>query len=293
MAAKRALQRACAATFVFAFVEFVGGKLAHSLALTADAAHLVSDAGALGLAFFAAWIAEQPATRKMSYGYYRFEILAALVNGIGLFTLSIFLYIGAFHRFFAPSPVQSLLMLGFGVIGLLFNLAVAFYLRSYTQASLNVKSAFFHVLADFMGSVGVVVGAIIIWKTGWLYADSLVTMIIATLIIWGAWTILKDVVAVLLEAAPSHVDMARLESRLLALAGVEAICDLHVWTISSGQEALSVHLGIHSGCDAKFLLKEVNAMLAQEFKIYHTTVQLEETEQKPHSPHHTHPPEKP
>lgn len=293
MAAKRALQRACAATLVFAFIEFVGGKLTHSLALTADAAHLLSDAGALGLAFFAAWIAEQPATRKMSYGYYRFEILAALLNGVGLFTLSIFLYIEAFHRLIAPSPIQSSLMLGFGLIGLIFNLAVAFYLRRYATESLNVKSAFFHVAADFLGSVGVVVAAVIVWKTDWLYADSLVTMIIATLIIWGTGNILKDAAAVLLEAAPSRVDMIRLESRLLGLAEVEAICDLHVWTISSGKEALSVHLGIRLGCDAKVLLKEVNAMLAQEFKIYHTTIQLEESQQKPYLPHHTYPPEKP
>lgn len=286
MAAKRALKHACAATLIFSLLEFVGGKLTHSLALIADSAHLVSDAGALGLAFFAAWIAEQPATRKMSYGYYRFEILAALINGVALFTLSIFLFIEAFQRLVAPPRVESGWMLMLGLAGLFFNLIIAMYLQSYTQKSLNVKSAFFHVLADLLGSVGVVTAAVIIWKTGWLYADALVSMVIAALIIWGAGSVLKDVVAVLLEATPSRVDMNRLESRLLALPGVEVICDLHVWTISSGQEALSVHLGVCAGCDSKSLLQEVNAMLAKEFEIYHTTVQIEESQQKPHLPHH-------
>lgn len=288
MPAQRALQFACAATIVFAFVEFVGGKLAHSLALIADAAHLLSDAGALGLAFFAAWIAAQPATRKMSYGYYRVEILAALVNGVGLVTVAIFIIKEAFGRLTNPPSIQSLLMLSFGGAGLLFNLAIAVFLRRFAKESLNVRSAFYHVMADLLGSVGVVLAGVAVWKTRWFYADPLASVGIAVLIIWGAWRLLRDVVEVLLEATPSHMDMTLLESRLLSLNGVEEICDLHVWTISSGKEALSVHLGVRSTANPGPLLQEVNAILAREFGIHHTTIQLEESYAKPHSPHHNH-----
>lgn len=289
MSAKRALQFACAATLVFSLVEFVGGKLAHSLALIADAAHMVSDAGALGLAFFAAWIAAQPATRKMSYGFHRVEILAALANGVGLVTVAIFLTKEAFQRLANPHEIRSLLMLGIGGLGLLFNLVIVAFLRRFANENLNMRSAFYHVMTDLLGSVGVVIAGIVIWKTRWLYADPLVSFGIAALIVWGAWRILKDGVEILLEAAPSRVDMARLESRLLSLNGVEGICDLHVWTISSGKEALSAHLGIHSTANPSALLLEVNAILGCEFGIHHTTIQLEESRAKPHEPHHNHP----
>lgn len=288
MPAKRALKFACSATLLFAFVEFAGGKLSHSLALIADAAHLLTDAGALGLAFFAAWIATQPATRKMSYGFHRVEILAALVNGVGLVTLSIFLVREAFRRLHSPAAINSPLMLGLGIAGFLFNIFIALFLHRLARESVNVRSAFYHVLADLLGSFGVILAGFMIWKTGWIYADPLVSIGIAMLIIWGAWRILKDVVGVLLEAAPSRVDMARLESRLLSLAGVEEICDLHVWTISSGKEALSAHLGVRPSLDAGALLKEVNALLSREFDIHHTTIQLEESARKPHKPHDTH-----
>ena len=288
MAAKKVLRLACGATLAFAFVEFVGGRLSHSLALIADAAHLLSDAGALGLAFFAAWIAGQPATQKMSYGYHRVEILAALVNGVGLVTVAIFITQEAFHRFASPHEIQSALMLGIGALGLFFNLAIALLLRRFVGESLNVRSAFYHVLADLLGSVGVVLAALVVWKSHWLYADSLASIGIGILIVWGAWSVLRDVVEVLLEATPSRVDMTRLESRLLSLKGVQEICDLHVWTISSGKEALSVHLGILPTSNSNLLLKEVNSLLTREFGIHHTTVQLEEASQKPHKPHHAH-----
>lgn len=288
MVAKRALQFACAATIVFVFVEFVGGKLAHSLALIADAAHLLSDAGALGLAFFAAWIAQQPATRKMSYGFHRVEILAALVNGVGLVTLAIFIVKEALGRFTQPLEIQTGVMLGVGVLGLLFNLSIALMLRRFAKKNLNVRSAFFHVLSDLLGSVSVTLAALLIWKTGWVYADPLVSLGIAILIVWGAWQILRDVVEVLLEAAPSRVNMERLEKRLLSLPGVQEICDLHVWMISSGKESLSAHLGVKKNSDPKSLLQEVNALLSREFGIRHTTVQLEEVDSKPHKPHDTH-----
>ena len=293
MPAKRALKFACSATLVFALVEFVGGKLAHSLALIADAAHLVTDAGALGLAFFAAWIAAQPATRKMSYGFHRVEILAALVNGVGLVTIALFVVREALRRFPSPPEPQSALMLGVGGAGLLFNLSIALFLARFARESVNVRSAFYHVLADLLGSLGVIVAGFVIWKTGWLYADPLASIGIAALIIWGAWRILRDVVEVLLEATPSRVHIARLESRLLSLAGVEEICDLHVWTISSGKEALSAHLGVRSTANPSPLLKEVNAILASEFGIHHSTIQLEESHAKPHRPHDTHPSRRP
>ena len=288
MPAQRALKFACVTTLLFAFIEFVGGKVSHSLALIADAAHLLTDAGALGLAFFAAWMAAQPATRKMSYGFHRVEILAALVNGVGLVTLAIFIVKEALGRFTQPLEIQTGVMLGVGVLGLLFNLSIALMLRRFAKKNLNVRSAFFHVLSDLLGSVSVTLAALLIWKTGWVYADPLVSLGIAILIVWGAWQILRDVVEVLLEAAPSRVNMERLEKRLLSLPGVQEICDLHVWMISSGKESLSAHLGVKKNSDPKSLLQEVNALLSREFGIRHTTVQLEEVDSKPHKPHDTH-----
>lgn len=288
MPAKRALKFACIATLVFAGIEFLGGRISQSLALIADAAHLLTDAGALGLAFFASWIASHPATRKMSYGYHRVEILAALVNGVGLVTLSIFLVREAFQRLRSPSEVYTPLMLGLGAAGLLFNLFVALFLGRAAKENVNVRSALYHVLADLLGSLGVVTAGGIIWKTGWYYADPLASLGIACLIIWGAWRILRDVVAVLLEATPSRVNMTELESRLLSLPGVEEICDLHVWTISSGKDALSAHLGVRTDLDPDSLLKQVNHVLSNEFGIQHTTIQLEKSAEKPHEPHERH-----
>ena len=288
MSAERALKFACIATLTFSVVEFVGGKLSHSLALIADGGHLLTDAGALGLAFFAARVAAQPATRKMSYGFHRVEILAALANGVGLMTLAIFLAKEAFQRLARPPVIHTGWMLGLGLAGLLFNLFIASSLHRLNSKNLNVQSAFYHVLADFLGSVGVVIAGLVIWKTGWTYADPLVSVVIVLLIVGGAWKILRDVTGVLLEAAPSGVDMVRLESRLLSLPGVDEICDLHVWTISSGRVALSAHLGARSREDPAALLKEVNAILSQEFGIHHTTIQLEDTAAKPHQPHDTH-----
>lgn len=288
MPAKRALKFACIATLAFAGVEFIGGQLVHSLALIADSAHLLADAGALGLAFFASWIASQPATRKMSYGFHRFEILAALVNGVSLVTVSIFITKAAMTRFRTPVPVVTLPMIALALAGLVFNLFVALSLRRSAKESVNIRSAFYHVIADLLGSVGVLAAGLVIWKTGWFYADPLASIGIALLVIWGAWQILKNVAEVLLEATPSRVNMAKLEARLLALAGVEEICDLHVWTISSGKETLSAHLGIQSGANSDLLLKEVNAILASEFNIHHTTIQFEKATHKPHRPHGAH-----
>ena len=290
MPAQRTLKFAFLATLIFAFVEFVGGKLSHSLALVADAAHLLTDAGALGLVFFASWIASQPATRKMSYGFHRVEILAALVNGAGLITIAVFLVLGALRRFASPPEIQVGLMIVVGTAGLLFNLFVAFFLNRLARKSLNVKSAFYHVLSDLLGSVGVVGAGIVIWKTGWKFADPVASLLIALLVVWGAWQILRQVVVVLLEAAPSRVNIARLESRLLSLDGVQEICDLHVWTISSGKEALSVHLGVRADSDADALLRKVNEILSREFGIHHTTIQVEKVHEKPHKPHGTHRP---
>jgi len=286
--AKRVLLFAWVATLFFAGIEFAGGKLSHSLALIADSVHLVADAGALGLAFFASWIAAQPATRKMSYGYHRVEILAALINGAGLLTVAIFVAKEALQRFHNPSPVHPPLMLGIGIAGLVFNLAVAFLLNRAAKENVNVRSAFFHVLSDTLGSFGVVAAAVIVWKTGWSLADPVVSIAIALLVIGGAWQILRDVVEILLEATPSRVNIRQLEERLLSLSGVSEICDLHVWTISSGKEALSAHLGVHSSADWESLLKEVNSILSQEFGIQHTTIQFENPPAKPHLPHERH-----
>lgn len=286
MTTEKVLRLSCVATLIVALIEFLGGKLAHSLALIADSVHMLTDAGALGLAFFAAWIAGQPATRKMSYGFHRVEILAALANGVGLVTIAIFLVKQTLDRLAAPVSVRGGLMLGVGGVGLSLNLFIAIFLSRFTPKDLNLRSALYHVLADLLGSLGVMAAGVVIWKTGWTFADPLVGLAIGLLIIWGAWKILRNVVEVLLEATPSRVNIGHLEERLLSLPGVEEICDLHVWTITSGREALSTHLAIRPASDTQALLAEINGILRQEFNIHHSTVQFEEAGRKP--PHHPH-----
>lgn len=288
MSSKRALSFACGFTLAFALIEFIGGRISHSLALIADAGHLLTDAGALALAFFAAWMAGQPATRKMSYGFHRVEILAALVNGVALVTIAVFVVKEGLDRFTTPPEVQTGLMLVLGLAGLGFNFLVGLFLRRFAKESLNVRSAFYNVVADFLGSVAVVAAGLVIWSTGWRYADPLASLGIACLIIWGAWQILRDGVEVLLEATPARLNVGQLEARILALEGVDEICDLHIWTISSGKEALSAHLGVRPGCDTGALLKRVSEILSREFGIQHTTIQIEESTKKPHKPHDTH-----
>lgn len=272
---QRGLEGAFILTLAFCIFEFIGGKLSASLALVADAGHMLTDLSGLGLALFAAWMAGRKPTPRMSYGFYRIEILAALINGALLISLAIFITIEAFKRLNEPREIHISLMLAVALAGLVVNLFCAYLLSHSSKDNINIKGAFFHVLGDTLSSLGTLVAGGIVFFTGWTYADPLVSFFISLLIVASAVHLLKDVVEVLLEATPQHIDVVELERKLRSIAGVHDIHDLHVWSLSRGKEALSAHLEVGPGWDADHILHLVNDMLSRDFGIYHTTLQIE------------------
>ncbi len=272
---KKALSLSMALTLSFMICEIVGGLVSHSLALLADAGHMVTDSLGLSFALFAFWISEKPPTQRMSYGFHRTEILVALANGVILVNVVLFIFLEAFKRLGSPQPIASGVMLVLAFLGFVVNLASARILKGVKGSNLNLQGAFFHVVSDLIGSLGVFVAGLAVRFFRWPYADPLTGMIIGCLIIFSAWKLLKDSVSVLLEAAPSHIDLEILEESLRSIEGVKAVHDLHVWTISSGREALSAHLDIEKNARPNDILTKVNALLEQEFHIFHSTIQLE------------------
>ena len=262
-------------TLAFCILEFVGGKLSHSLALLADASHMLTDLGGLGLVLFSTWMSSKKATRKMTYGFYRLEILSALVNGTLLLTIAVFIVLEAFHRLNAAQPIRTGLMLSIAIVGFILNVLSAWMLADSAKHNISMRGAFFHILSDTFSSLGTIVAGVLIRFTTWPYIDPMISFAIAILIVVSAWRLLKDVVAVLLEAVPEHINMEKLEERILSVEGILAIHDLHVWSITSGHEALSAHLEAPPGCDFNGLLACLNEILSKEFNIHHTTLQIE------------------
>lgn len=275
---QRALIITFALTFGYFIVEVVGGILTNSLALLADAAHMLTDVFGLGLALFAIWISQKPATPQKTYGYYRVEILAALTNTIVLFFISFYILYEAYYRFKSPPEVASLPMMIIAVVGLSINLFGIWILRSGAKASLNVQGAFLEVVSDALGSVGVIIAGLIMFFTGWYYADPIFSVLIGLFILPRTWKLLTQAVNVLLEGTPAHINVAAVEQAMLKLNGVGAIHDLHVWTITSGIEALSAHVVLNQGGDSEAatnILDDLNTTLKREFGIDHTTIQIE------------------
>jgi cobalt-zinc-cadmium efflux system protein len=219
--------------------EAIGGYLTHSLALLADAGHMLSDVGSLALSLIAMRFAAKARTPQMTYGYYRAEILAALVNGVTLVVISILIFYEAITRFQSPPEVQSVPMLVVATIGLLLNLFSAFILSRKKGESLNVRGAYMHVLADTLGSVGAIAAGIIMLTTGWYLADPIISVLIAMLILFSSWRLLKESVTVLMEGTPLHINLKEIENAIKNVQGVLEVHDLHVWTVTSGFEAVS------------------------------------------------------
>ncbi|MGI9657332.1 MAG: cation diffusion facilitator family transporter [Gaiellaceae bacterium] len=272
---RRALRWALGLTATYTVVEVVGGILTGSLALLADAAHMLSDNISLGLALFAIWLASKPATPDKSFGYRRAEILAALANGVTLVALSIWIFIEAARRFSNPQEVLGGWMLGIAAIGLAVNLGAAGILHRGRTDSLNVEAAFRHVVADVLGSLGVIAAGVVIVTTGWERADPTVSVIIGLLVLASSWTILRDATRILLEAAPADLDVAAVGRRLSAHPGVRNVHDLHVWTITSGFPALSAHVLVAAKEDCHRRRAELETILHDEFGIDHTTLQVD------------------
>ncbi len=266
---------ALALTGTIAVAEVVGGFLTNSLALMSDAGHMLTDISALALSLLALWFAGKPADMKKTYGYYRMEILSALLNGVLLLGITAFILWEAWERLRAPAEVKLGPMAVVAAIGLLANLGALGFLHS--THSMNVRGAFLHVLGDALSSVGVLLGAGLMALTGWFIVDPLISLLISVVIVYGAVRLVRDAVDVLLEAVPAHVDVSAVKELLLKVQGVREVHDLHVWTISSGMYALSAHLVVHDPmvCNNDTILSAVKHELNDRFGIDHTTIQIE------------------
>jgi cobalt-zinc-cadmium efflux system protein len=255
--------------------EVVGGLITGSLALLADAGHMLSDAASLGLALFALWIASRPRNSTHTYGYFRTEILAALANGATLVAVSIYIFFEAYHRWLNPPPVRGGLMMAIAVGGLAVNVAGLMILRGGRGESLNIQGAWLHVLADTLGSVQAIIAGAVIWLLGWNWADPLASFLIGGLVIFSSWQLLKESVMVLMESSPGHIDVDEVNRAMVGVEGVRDVHDLHIWTISSGMVALSAHVTCRPDCDRDTLLERLSGMLESRFEISHTTIQVE------------------
>ncbi len=264
-------------TLVMMVAEVIGGLLSNSLALLSDAGHMLTDNLALLLSFFALKFASLPATEKKTFGFYRLEILAALINGIVLVLISLYIIYQAYLRMVHPQPVQGKLMLVIAVIGLVANIIGALFLFKHSHASLNIRGAYLHIVGDALSSVGVVIGGGIIIYTGWYLIDPILSILIAFVIIYGAWSLVAESVHILLESVPSHINLAVVADEIEKLTGVQEAYHIHIWTITSGIYALSAHVIIDDRLvsTSRDLLDAIRNLLAERFKILHSTIQLE------------------
>jgi len=257
-------------------VEFVGGYLTNSLALISDAGHMLSDAVALGLSLSALLFGQRAATVNKTFGYKRFEILAALLNGLVLIVLSGFILKEAIERLSEPVSVVGSGMIIISTIGLIINIIVAWILsRGETKDNLNVRSAFMHVLGDLLGSVGAIIAALLIIFFGWNIADPIASMIVSILVLYSGWHILKEAVNILMEAKPANVDSSSLIESLKAITGITDIHDLHIWMITSDFTSLTVHLVVDKDVDRDDVLEKAIELINEKTGITHITIQIE------------------
>lgn len=259
----------------FLVVEAIGAMWTGSLALAADAGHMLTDVGGLALALFAVWVAARPPTPEKTYGYYRVEILAATVNALLLLAVAGVILVEAYQRLRAPREVQGGPMLAIAVAGLAANLAAMWILRQDAQASLNVRAAYLEVLGDALSSVGVIVAALVVMRTGLTIVDPVVSALIALFIVPRTWRLLKQAVNVLLEGTPSHLDLKEIEGAMIRVPGVRRVHDLHVWTLTSGRYAMSGHVVVDDVAAADRILRDLHALLHDRFGVEHTTIQIE------------------
>ena len=272
---KRRLAIVFGLTVTYLVVEVIGGLVTGSLALLADAGHMLTDVAGVGLALLAIKFAERPASPERTYGYYRVEILAALTNAVVLIGISLYILYEAYRRFLKPPEVESGLMLGVAAVGLGVNIIGIFILRKGSRESLNMKGAYFEVLSDMLTSIGVIVASIIMLTTGWYYADPLISAGIGLFILPRTWLLLKEAVGVLLEGTPSDVNLTALRESIAKVPGVAEVHDLHVWTLTSGVNAMSTHAVLIDDAHHDRVLQALRDLAKSNFKIDHVTVQLE------------------
>jgi cobalt-zinc-cadmium efflux system protein len=267
-------------------LEVVGALLSGSLALLADAGHMVTDAAAVALALSASYMATLPATSKRTFGFHRAEILAALVNAVVLLVVCTYLVWSGIRRLLDPVPIEGDLMVAFGAVGLAANAVSLGILARRKDSSLNMRGAYLEVLSDLLGSVAVVIAAVVILATGYLRADAIASLLIAAMILPRSFTLLREAVDVLLEASPRHVDLDEVRSHLTAVPGVVDVHDLHAWTITSGMPVLSVHVTVSDACleerGVGSLLDEFSKCVADHFDVDHATFQVEPESHRAH-----------
>jgi cobalt-zinc-cadmium efflux system protein len=257
--------------------ELIGGLLSNSLALLSDAGHMFMDVLALLLSFLALRFATRPATEKQTFGFYRLEILAALINGTVLLALSLFIFYEAYQRFFEPREIRGFLMVGIAAIGLGANMVSALVLRRGSHESLNVKGAFLHVIGDLLSSVGVILAGVIILLTSWKRVDSIISFVIGGIILIGAYRLVMESVHILLESTPKDVDLSDVVDGIKTIEGVRDLHHVHLWTITSGIYALSAHVLIEDQMTSlsSQILEDISRFLRDRFNIDHTTIQFE------------------
>jgi cobalt-zinc-cadmium efflux system protein len=263
-------------TATYMFAEVVGAMVTGSLALLADAAHMLTDVAGLALALIAIRFAAREATSKLTYGYLRLEVLSALTNAVVLLLLTVYIIYEAYQRFLAPPEVLSGPMLAVAVVGLIVNLISMWLLAGGSSESLNVKGAYFEVLGDMLGSLGVIVAALLMMWKGWRLADPIIGAGIGLFIVPRTWVLLKQVTNILMEATPAHIDVDEMQRRFLAITGVRAVHDLHVWTITSGVDALSCHLVVDDLAQGPSFLRQARELAKRDFGIDHVTIQIED-----------------
>ncbi len=261
-------------TGVFMVVEAAGGWLSGSLALLADAGHMLTDVGSLFLSLATAWIALRPADDAKTYGYQRWEILAALINGAALFAIAVWVVVEAIHRIGQPEPIKTGLFFSVAVAGLVVNLVSLAILHGAHEHSLNTRGAYLHILGDVLGSLGAIAAAVVIWATGWTLADPIISIALSLLILVGAWHLVRESTNILLEGVPKHVSMADVERRMRSVTGVMAVHDLHVWTVTSGMVAMSGHAVVPDLHAHPEVLEGIRTEMAS-IGIGHVTIQLE------------------
>ena len=281
---QRRLWIALALTAAFLVAEVVGGIVSNSLALLADAGHMLTDVAGLALSLFVAWFARQPGNPRQTYGYLRWEILAAFINGAALLLISTGIIWEALVRLRAPEAVASGTMLAVAVGGLLVNVVAAWLLHASSETSLNMRGAYLHVLGDLLGSLGTIAAALLMRFTGWVAADPVASILVTALIMRGAWQLVRESVDVLLESTPAHIPLGAVRQQLEAIPGIESVHDLHVWSVTSGVVAMSAHAIVREPERHQHVLEHVLSAM-RLFGIEHVTVQLERREMYDHERH--------
>ena len=264
-----------ALTAVYFVAEALGGWWSGSLALLADAGHMLTDVAALGLALMAVWFSARPATSSKTFGYYRLEILAALVNGVALVVISLLIFYEAYLRWFSPPAVRSNVVILVAAGGLVVNLTCAWILHGRHEVDLNIRGAWLHILSDALGSIGAIIAGAVMSLYGWYAADPIFSAFIGVLIVWSSWRLIRESTNVLLEGTPAHINLAAVEEAILQTEGVDDVHDLHVWTITSGREALSAHVILGRNTSQPDLLNGLRTKLHDRFGVDHLTIQME------------------